>query len=67
LHQIRCNHVLRVEDAVHSLKREVTPAVQKVGEVRLSEACLPGQKRDAERAPLYPAQKFQAESFVHLD
>jgi hypothetical protein len=32
----------------------------------LSKPGLPGQQRDAERSPLYAAQQFQAESFVHL-
>jgi hypothetical protein len=34
--------------------------------MRLPKAGLARQQRDAKRAPLYPAQKFQAEPFVHL-
>jgi len=34
--------------------------------MRLAKSCLSSQQRYAERAPLYPAQQFQAESLVHL-
>jgi len=34
--------------------------------MRLTKPGLPRQQRYAQRAPLYPAQQFQAESFVHL-
>jgi hypothetical protein len=34
--------------------------------MRLSKSGLTRQQRNTERAPLYPAQHFQAESFVHL-
>ena len=42
-------------------------AVQKVGEMRLPQPRLACKQRDAEGAPLYPAQQFQAETLVHLD
>jgi hypothetical protein len=54
------------QDAVDGLQRKLPPVVQKVGKMRLSKAGLTRQQRDTERAPLYPAQQFQAESFVHL-
>jgi len=34
--------------------------------MRLPEARLPGKQRDADCAPLYTAQQFQAEAFMHL-
>jgi hypothetical protein len=40
--------------------------MQKVGQMRLPKAGLPRQQRDAERPPLYTAQQFQAEAFMHL-
>jgi hypothetical protein len=51
---------------VQSLQRELPAIAQEVREMGLSKAGLARQKRDTERAPLYPAQQFQAESFVHL-
>jgi hypothetical protein len=40
--------------------------MKEIRQMRLPKAGLPGQQGDAERAPLYPAQQFQAESLVHL-
>jgi len=40
--------------------------VQEVGEVGLAQAGLTGEQGHTERSPLYPAQQFQAEAFVHL-
>jgi hypothetical protein len=40
--------------------------MQKIRQMRLPETGLAGKQRDAERPPLYPAQQFQAEPFVHL-
>jgi hypothetical protein len=51
---------------VQSLQRELPAIAQEVREMGLSKAGLARQKRDTERAPLYPARQFQAESFVHL-
>ena len=34
--------------------------------MRLAEACLPSQQRDAERATLNPAQQLNAKTLVHL-
>ena len=50
------------QNPVHRLQRELPPAVQEIGQMRLPEARLAGQQRDAERSPLYPAQQFQAEA-----
>jgi hypothetical protein len=64
--QVACRHVLGGKHAVKGLERELAPMVQEIGEVRLAKSGLARQQRDAERAPLYPAQQFQAESLVHL-
>jgi hypothetical protein len=64
--QIVSRQMLSGKDAVHGLKGELTPGVQEVGEMRLPEAGLAREQGDTERAPLYPAQQFQAEPFVHL-
>ena len=61
----RC-HELRRKNPVQGFQRELPPAVQKIGNMRLSKPCLAGQQGDAHRSPLYPAQQFQAEPFVHL-
>jgi hypothetical protein len=58
--------VLRVKHTVKSFEGKLTPAMQKIGQMRLSEPGLTRQKRHAERAALYSAQKFQAKPFVHL-
>jgi hypothetical protein len=58
--------VLGDKDPIQRLQGELPPAVQEVGQMRLAKAGLPRQQGDAERAPLYPAQQFQAETFVHL-
>jgi hypothetical protein len=58
--------MLGSKHAVKGLERELAPMVQKIGEVRLAKCGLASQQGDAERAPLDPAQQFQAESFVHL-
>jgi hypothetical protein len=34
--------------------------------MRLAKPRLPRQQRHAQRSPLYPAQQFLAEPFVHL-
>ena len=54
------------EDAVHRFDRQQPPLAQKIGEVRLAEAGLSGQQRDAERAPLHSTQQFEAKPFLHL-
>ncbi len=54
------------QNAIHRIQGELAPPVQKVGQVRLAKPRLPGQQRDAKRPPLYPAQQFQAEPFLHL-
>src|ERR1035437_2602154 len=66
MEQISGGHVLRGQDAVHGLQRKLSPAVKKIGKMRLAEPRLPGKQRYAERPPLYPAQQFQAETLVHL-
>jgi hypothetical protein len=58
--------MLRRQDPVHGFQRELSPAVQKVGEMGLPKSGLPAQQRDAECPPLYSAQQFQAEVLVHL-
>jgi hypothetical protein len=40
--------------------------VQEIRQVGLPKAGLAGQQGDTERTPLYPAQQFQAEPFMHL-
>ena len=40
--------------------------MQKVGQMRLSEARLPGQQRDTQRPPLDPAEQFLPEPIMHL-
>ena len=64
--QIAGRHVLRRQYPVHRLQRELTPVVQKIRQMRLSEPGLARQQRDTDRPPLYPAQQFQAEPLVHL-
>ena len=64
--QIGGGHVLRGEDAVHAREGELPLVVKKIRKMRLAEAGLSRQKRDAERAPLNSADQFQAEVLVHL-
>ena len=58
--------MLRRQDPVHGLQRELSPAMQKVREMGLPKSGLPAQQRDAECPPLNSAQQFQAEVLVHL-
>lgn len=64
--QIACAQVLRVQDAVHGLERKLTAAVEKVGEVGLTEAGLAREQRHAQGAPLNSANQFKTEPFMHL-
>jgi len=54
--QVGGSEALRCEDAVHGFEGELAPAVQKVGEMSLPQPGLAGEQRNAECAPLYPAQ-----------
>ena len=58
--------MLNSEDLVQGREREVAAAAQEVGQMRLSEAGLASEKRDAQGAAIYPAKQFLAEPFVHL-
>lgn len=64
--KVACRHVLRGKNAVHGLQRKLTPVVEEVRQMRLAEARLPRQKRDAERTPPYSAEQFRAETLMHL-
>src|ERR1700693_5891994 len=64
--QIAGSHVLRREDSIHSFQGKLAPAAQEIGKMRLSESRLTRQERNANRASLYPAQQFHAQTLVHL-
>ncbi len=64
--QIGDGESLRGQDTVYGLKRKLTAAAQEIRKMGLPKAGLAGEQRDAECAPLDPAQQFQAESLVHL-
>jgi len=58
--------VLRGEDAVEAFEGEEAAAVEDVGDVRLTESGLAGEKRTSEHSALDAAEKFQAKIFVHV-
>jgi hypothetical protein len=64
--KIAGHHVLRGQNPVQRLQRELAPAVQKIRQMRLPKAGLTRQQRDAHCPPLYPSPQFQAESLMHL-
>ena len=64
--QIAGRHVLRGQNPIHRLQRELPAIVQEIREMGLPKAGLARQQRDADRASLYPAQQFQAEPLMHL-
>ena len=58
--------MLCLQDAVHGIKRQLSPATQEIGEMSLGETGLAREERDAERSALDPAEQFHTESIVHL-
>ena len=64
--QIGGRHVLRGQNPIQGVERELAAAVQEIGQIRLAKAGLASVQRNAERPPLYSAQQFQAEVLVHL-
>ena len=64
--QVTGAKVLRRQDAIHGLQRELSPAVKEVGEVGLAKAGLARKQGHTQSAALNPADQFQTESFVHL-
>lgn len=54
------------QDAIHGFERKLTPAMQEVGEMRLSKAGLPCEERDAYSSSLDPPQQLEAKTFMHL-
>ena len=63
--QIAGCHVLRRQNLIQRLQRELPPAVQEIRQMRLPKAGLTGEQRDTEHPPLNPAQQLQSESLLH--
>ena len=64
--QVGGGHALRGEDAVDCVEGELSPAMEKIGQMRLAETGLARQQGDTEAPPLNSAEQFQPETLVHL-
>jgi hypothetical protein len=54
------------QDPVHGWEAETTLAPEKVGDVRLLEARLPGKGRGCEQLAIDPADEFQSQPLMQL-